>query len=124
MESRATAATACAASIAPTIGRGTCSTTMASVFGSVSAVATTAASFAGCASPRTSTGFARGISGGSSVSSAATVSGAKRASATPASSAQSAASTAGPRPFDTIARRSPRGILPIARMRAAANNCV
>ena len=72
---RATAATACAASIAGVIGRVTCNASTASTCGSDSVAATAAASRAGGASARTSTGLARTISLGSSASSACTVSG-------------------------------------------------
>jgi hypothetical protein len=50
--------------------------------------------------------------------------GAKRASSMPASCALSAASIPGPRPFATIAMRSPCGMRPDASRRATAKSCV
>ena len=107
------------------IGRGTCSATTASTPSSASTTDTASAKRAGGASPRTSTGLARGISWRQQrVERLRRVLARTARGARPRSTALSAASMPGPRPFDTIASRSPRGMRPSARMRAAANSCV
>lgn len=123
-EPRATAATARAASVGGSTGRGTCSAITPSVLASEMTVPTAAANRSGGASPRTSTGLPRSLSSGSSASSAASVCGSNSASGMPASRALSAASSAGPRPFATTAIRSPCGMRPDASRRAAAKSCV
>ncbi len=108
----------------PATGRGTCSTSTASTFGSESAASTAAAIRVGVASPRTLIGLRHAMCGGSIPASVFFVAAESSASMMPRSAALSAASVPGPWPLVTIASRSPRAIRFIARIRAAANNCV
>jgi hypothetical protein len=91
---------------------------------SASTVAKASAMRCGDALPPTSSGLSRGLSGGSTASSRATVAGVKFASATPLSRALSAAMSSGPWPLVMIASRPPEIGLPIAMILAAANSCV